>query len=148
MMSTFFSSILYEFSVDVSCSRLFMSYFVGSFESLGVWQQLSRLSLLSCFSFFWCFHFRQLIITCYGKAVFSVSLHLYFVWFAIYSYFTCSLYFFICGWLFSMMYLICKCAVILPWITETVWWHLFMLPLWEISTGIYLSFDLLFCFQY
>ena len=45
----FFLQFFMDFSVDVSCSRLFMSYFVGSFESLGVWQQLSRLSLLSCF---------------------------------------------------------------------------------------------------
>ena len=37
------------FSVDGSSSRLFMSYLVSSFESLGVWHQLSRLSLLSCF---------------------------------------------------------------------------------------------------
>ena len=35
------------FSVDASCSRLFMTYFVSSFQSIGVWPQLSRLSLLS-----------------------------------------------------------------------------------------------------
>ena len=43
-----FLQFFVDFSVDVSC-RLFMSYFVGSFQSIGVWQQLSRLSLLSCF---------------------------------------------------------------------------------------------------
>ena len=32
--------------MDPSCSRLFMSYFFGYFQSLGVWQQLSRLSPL------------------------------------------------------------------------------------------------------
>ena len=41
--------LLWNPSVDISCSRLFMSYFVGSFQSIGVWQQLSMLSLLSCF---------------------------------------------------------------------------------------------------
>ena len=41
-----FLEVSVAFSVDASCSRLFMSYFVGSFQSLDVWQQLSRLSLL------------------------------------------------------------------------------------------------------
>ena len=83
-------------------------------------------------SFFRFFNFWELIITCLGAAVFSVSLHVDFVCFAIYSYLTCSSYsFIICGWLFSMMYLICKCAVILLRITETVWWHFFMLLLWK-----------------
>ena len=46
----------------------------------------------------------ELMITSFGKAVFSVSLHLDFVWFAIDCYLTCSLYSFtICGLLFSMM---------------------------------------------
>ena len=48
-VSFFFLEFFVDFSVDVSCSRLFMSYFVGSFQWIGVWQQLSRLSFLSCF---------------------------------------------------------------------------------------------------
>ena len=132
------------FYVDASCSWS-ISYFVGSFQSLGVWQQLSRLSLLS---FFRCFHFRELIITSFSEPVFSVYLHVDFVSFPIYYYLTCSLYSFMCGWLFSMMYLICKCAVILPGLTETVWWHLFMLFFSEISTGILLCIDILFFVQY
>ena len=44
-----FVEVSVAFSVDACCNRLFMSYFVGSFQWIGVWQQLSRLSLLSCF---------------------------------------------------------------------------------------------------
>ena len=44
-----FLEVSVAFSVDASCSRLFMSYFVCSFQSFDVWPQLSRLSLL-CFS--------------------------------------------------------------------------------------------------
>ena len=36
--------VFVDLSVDVSWSRLFMSYFVGSFQSIGVCQELSRLS--------------------------------------------------------------------------------------------------------
>ena len=132
-----------------------MSYFVGSFQSLGVWQQLSRLSLLFFgvstsgslsspvlvkmyfpYIFMLILYGLQLIpislfprtllssvelmMNCFGEAVFSVHLHVDFLWFAIYYYLTCSLYSFMCGWLFSMMYLICKCPVFLPGITKTV----------------------------
>ena len=66
-----------------------MSSFVGSFQSFGGWQQLSRLSLLSSFR---CFDFTHLIITCFGEFVLSVSLHVYFILFAIYAYLTCCLW--------------------------------------------------------
>ena len=143
------------FSVDASCSRLFMSYFVGCFQSLGVWQQLSRLSLLSfgvsnsvslsspvlvkmyfpCLFMFILYGLQlipislfprtllssvELMMNYFGEAVFSLYLHVDFVWFAIYYYLYCSLYSFMCGWLFSMMYLICKCPVILLGLKKTI----------------------------
>ena len=55
-------------------------------------------------SFFWCFDFKQLIITCLGKAVFSVSINFEFLWFSIDAYLNCSSYSFImCGWVVSIM---------------------------------------------
>ena len=148
----FFLEFFVEFSMDVSCSRLFMSYVVGSFQSLGVWQQLSRLSLLSCF--------LSLGVSTSGSLSSPVLVKLYF---------PCLFMLILYGLQIIPISLV-LCIPLssvdgsFPWCSEFVSVLLFYQGLqklfdgicscwscsWEISTGILLSIYIVFwcCFQY
>ena len=95
----FFLEFFVDFSLDSSCSRLFMSYFVGSFQSLGVWQQLSRMSLLSCFLSFGVSTSGSLsslvLVKLYYLCIFMLILYCLLVD----SYLTCSWYTFYHLWM-------------------------------------------------
>ena len=99
-----FLQFFLHFSVDASCTTLFISYFVGSFQSLCVWQELSRLSLLSCFLSFG--------VSTSGSLLWPVLMKLYFPCPFIFILYGLQLIhislensysFIICGWLFSIM---------------------------------------------
>ena len=145
----FFLEFLVGFSVDCSCTRLFMSNFVGSFQSLGVWQQLSRLSLLCCFI--------HLGFSTWGSLSSPVFVKLYF---------PCLFMLILYGLQLIPISLVRAFLLsadgFFPWCSEVVSVLSFCLGLyklfdgicsccscsWEISTGILLSIDILLCFQY
>ena len=96
------------------------------------------LSLLSSFRFL---HFTQLIITCFGQGVFSLSLHVDFVLFAIDSNLTCSSYsFIICGAYDHLFWWSCIFRVSSCWFCMVCNWllsHLFLIFLYHLRMALF-----------